>query len=184
MGPIPLGLNKIVFQVRAFPAASPRALCPPACLTGAASEPRSALQTDAPNTELIEGKDILGPTVILLTCSYMEQEFIRIGYYVNNEYDLQELNENPPEVVDVARVIRNILADSPRVTRFDIKWEPDTEMAEDSRDASESMATEMDPAAAAAMQAQQQAAHAAGVAAAGGDLLAARMTQGGEMMMA
>ena len=36
-------------------------------------------QTDAPNTDLIEGKDILGPTVILLTCSYMEQEFIRIG---------------------------------------------------------------------------------------------------------
>lgn len=71
---------------------------------------------------------------------------------------MQELNENPPEVVDVARVIRNILADSPRVTRFDIKWEPDTEMAEDSRDASESMAAgdmdthpvAMDPAAAAA----------------------------------
>lgn len=36
-------------------------------------------QTDAPNTDLIEAKDILGPTVILLTCSYMEQEFIRIG---------------------------------------------------------------------------------------------------------
>jgi histone chaperone ASF1 len=150
-------------------------------------------QTDAPNTELIEGKDILGPTVILLTCSYMEQEFIRIGYYVNNEYDLQELNENPPEVVDVARVIRNILADSPRVTRFDIKWEPDTEMAEDSRDASESMAAEapdpamMDPATAAAMQAQAAAAHAAGVAAAGGAVqyeMEQRMGQGGEMMMA
>lgn len=42
-------------------------------------------QTDAPNTDLIEGKDILGPTVILLTCSYMEQEFIRIGAIVKNE---------------------------------------------------------------------------------------------------
>ena len=95
------------------------------------------------------------------------------GYYVNNEYDLQELNENPPEVVDVARVIRNILADSPRVTRFDIKWEPDTEMAEDSRDASESMvaggmgaqAAAMDPAAAAAAAAQAAAAAGAGAAA-------------------
>ena len=99
VGPIPLGLNKIVFQ------------------------------TDAPNTELIEGKDILGPTVILLTCSYLEQEFIRIGYYVNNEYDLPEMNENPPEVVDIARVMRNILADSPRVTRWSINWDQDAAAA-------------------------------------------------------
>ena len=99
VGPIPLGLNKIVFQ------------------------------TDAPNTELIEGKDILGPTVILLTCSYLEQEFIRIGYYVNNEYDLPEMNENPPEVVDIPRVMRNILADSPRVTRWSINWDQDAAAA-------------------------------------------------------
>ena len=144
VGPIPqAGLHKIVFQA------------------------------DAPNAELIEGKDILGSTVIYLTCSYLEQVFIKIGYFVNNEYDLQELNENPPEVVDVARVIRNILADSPRVPRFDIKWEPDTEMAEDSRDASESMvaggmgaqAAAMDPAAAAAAAAQAAAAAGAGAAA-------------------
>ena len=89
------------------------------------------VQTDAPNVELIDQKEILGPTVILLTCSYMEQEFIRIGYYVNNEYETPEMNENPPDQVDIARVVRNILADSPRVTRFDIKWTPETErMAE------------------------------------------------------
>ncbi len=94
---------------------------------------------------------------------------------------MQELNENPPEVVDVARVIRNILADSPRVTRFDIKWEPDTEMAEESRDAPESMAAGgmeagMDPAAAAA----------AAAAAAGGAAAAQYQMEasGGEMMMA
>eukprot|EP01047_Picozoa_sp_COSAG01_P015565 COSAG01_NODE_780_length_13660_cov_171.194233_17_plen_90_part_00 len=50
------------------------------------------------------------------------------GYYVNNEYETPEMNENPPEVVDIARVVRNILADSPRVTRFDIKWAPDVSM--------------------------------------------------------
>lgn len=82
-------------------------------------------QTDAPNVDLIDQKEILGPTVILLTCSYMDQEFIRIGYYVNNEYETPEMNENPPEEVAIARVVRNILADSPRVTRFDIKWAVD-----------------------------------------------------------
>ena len=31
-------------------------------------------------------QDLMEVTVILLTCSYLEQEFIRIGYYVNNDY--------------------------------------------------------------------------------------------------
>jgi len=34
--------------------------------------------------------------VVLLTCSYRDNEFVRIGYYVNNEYTDPELNENPP----------------------------------------------------------------------------------------
>ena len=41
--------------------------------------------------------DIVGVTAILLTCSYKDsQEFLRVGYYVNVEYDNPELNENPP----------------------------------------------------------------------------------------
>jgi histone chaperone ASF1 len=31
-------------------------------------------------------EDILGVTVVLLTCSYKGNEFIRIGYYVSNNY--------------------------------------------------------------------------------------------------
>ena len=90
---------------------------------------RIVFQTDAPNTELIEGKDILGPTVIFLTCSYREQVFVRIGYYVNNEYDVPEMNENPPEAVDIARVMRSILADSPIVTDWGINWDLDAAAA-------------------------------------------------------
>ena len=45
------------------------------------------LQADPPNPELIPPGDILGVTVCIITCSYREKEFIRIGYYVNNEYD-------------------------------------------------------------------------------------------------
>ena len=90
---------------------------------------RIVFQADAPNTELIEDTDILGSTVIFLTCSYLGQRFIKIGYYVNNEYDLPEMNEDPPEVVDIARVMRNILADSPRVTRWSINWDQDAAAA-------------------------------------------------------
>lgn len=61
-------------------------------------------------------------TVVLLTCSYDGREFIRVGYYVNNEYDTPELNAEPPAKPLVERVKRNVLAEKPRVTRFAIKW--------------------------------------------------------------
>ena len=55
----------------------------------------------------------------------MGQEFIRVGYYVNNDYDDEQLREEPPTKVLVDRVQRNILADKPRVTKFPINFHPE-----------------------------------------------------------
>lgn len=38
----------------------------------------------------------MGVTVVLLTCSYKGNEFVRVGFYVNNEYSDPELAENMP----------------------------------------------------------------------------------------
>ena len=38
----------------------------------------------------------MGVTVVLLTCSYKGNEFVRVGFYVNNEYSDSELAENMP----------------------------------------------------------------------------------------
>lgn len=92
VGPIPVGVNKFIFEA------------------------------DAPNTSRIPDADILGVTVILLTCAYDGREFVRVGYYVNNEYDSEELNAEPPSKPLIERVRRNVLAEKPRVTRFAIKW--------------------------------------------------------------
>lgn len=112
-------------------------------------------QADAPNWTKIPQDDLLGVTIILLTCSYRNQarnqhqletstacppksaqlwpltpalpavqEFIRVGYYVNSEYTEEELRENPPEVIDIAKVGRSILSDKPRVTRFQVDFDP------------------------------------------------------------
>lgn len=54
VGPIPLGVNKFV------------------------------LQSDPPDISLIPPCDVLGVTVVLLGCGYKGQEFVRVGYYVNN----------------------------------------------------------------------------------------------------
>ena len=92
VGPIPVGVNKFIFEA------------------------------DPPKLSQIPMSEILGVTVILLTCSYDGREFVRVGYYVNNEYDSEELNAEPPAKPLIERVRRNILAEKPRVTRFAIKW--------------------------------------------------------------
>src|ERR1700761_4781608 len=92
VGPIPPGVNKFIFEA------------------------------DPPNTGAIPSSEILGVTVILLTCAYDGREFVRVGYYVNNEYTDETLAENPPSKPVMEKIRRNILAEKPRVTRFAIKW--------------------------------------------------------------
>ena len=50
-----------------------------------------------PNPAKIPDQDVVGVTIVLITCSYREKEFIRVGYYVSNSYKDPELHENPPE---------------------------------------------------------------------------------------
>ena len=93
VGPIPVGINKFV------------------------------LQADAPDISQIPQDDILGVTVVLVTCSYREKEFVRVGYYVNNEYtEPYDEEVGPPKPLDMSKVRRVVLADKPRVTRFPVQW--------------------------------------------------------------
>lgn len=86
VGPVPVGVNKFVFE----------------------AEP--------PKGELLPAGDVLGVTVVLLTCSYLNREFIRIGYYINNEYVEEEMRENPPAATDFGKLARTILAEKPKVS--------------------------------------------------------------------
>jgi histone chaperone ASF1 len=95
VGPISLGKNRFIFEA------------PP------------------PDVKQINEKDLLDVTVVLLSCSYNEEEFIRIGYYVSNEYNNDNQNNN--ETIDPNKIVRTILADKPRVTRFTIKWDDNKE---------------------------------------------------------
>ncbi|KAK4150107.1 ASF1 like histone chaperone-domain-containing protein [Chaetomidium leptoderma] len=95
VGPIPVGINKFVFEA------------------------------DPPDTKRIPIDELLGVTVILLTCAYDGREFVRVGYYVNNEYESDELVNDPPAKPVIEKLRRNVLANKPRVTRFAIKWDND-----------------------------------------------------------
>ena len=95
VGPVPVGVNRFLFE------------------------------TNAPRPELIPSHEIKGVTVLLLTCSYVEQEFIRIGYYVDTDLNDESLREMIPEdaPIDISLLRRKIVEDKPRVTRFNILWD-------------------------------------------------------------
>mmetsp|Transcript_1609 Transcript_1609/g.2476 ORF Transcript_1609/g.2476 Transcript_1609/m.2476 type:complete len:261 (-) Transcript_1609:162-944(-) len=107
VGPVPVGVNKFV------------------------------LQADAPDPSKLAPEDLLGVTVVLVTCSYKDREFVRVGYYVNNEYYNPDAPPPPPPPTDgsepppppplpnpvpLEHIQRQILADKPRVTKFPISW--------------------------------------------------------------
>ncbi|KAK4537584.1 hypothetical protein CDCA_CDCA13G3609 [Cyanidium caldarium] len=102
------------------------------------------LEVPAPQPERVPPTDAVGVTIVLLTCRYRGREFLRVGYYVNNEYPPEVLAEESARVrqrllqsgateeeaeaqaaatVDIQpprwdRITRHILAEEPRVTRF------------------------------------------------------------------
>lgn len=84
-------------------------------------------QADPPDVTRIPEQDAVGVTIVLLTCSYRGQEFVRVGYFINNEYADPELRENPPPKPQFEKLTRNILATKPRVTRFKINWDDATQ---------------------------------------------------------
>ncbi|KAF7130832.1 hypothetical protein RHSIM_Rhsim10G0074400 [Rhododendron simsii] len=83
---------------------------------------RFVFEADPPDPSKIREDDIIGVTVLLLTCSYLGQEFIRVGYHVNKDYEDVQLREEPPAKVLIDKVQRDILSDKPRVTKFPINF--------------------------------------------------------------
>ncbi|EMD35157.1 hypothetical protein CERSUDRAFT_116629 [Gelatoporia subvermispora B] len=92
VGPVPVGVNSFEFE------GSP------------------------PSPDKIPPEDVLGVAALILTGSYKDQEFVRVGYYQNTEYDNEEMNEAQPEPIRFDRLVRDINT-KPRVTRFQIKWD-------------------------------------------------------------
>ncbi|KIP02355.1 hypothetical protein PHLGIDRAFT_79229 [Phlebiopsis gigantea 11061_1 CR5-6] len=76
----------------------------------------------APQPQKIPTEDVLGVAALILTGSYKDQEFVRVGYYQNTEYDNEDMNLNPPSMIQFDKLVRDINM-KPRVTRFQIKWD-------------------------------------------------------------
>ena len=93
------------------------------CLVGPVPQGINSFEFEGqpPDPSRIPTDDVLGVSALILTGSYKDQEFGRVGYYQNTEYDNEEMKENPPPQIMFDRLIREINK-KPRVTRFHIKW--------------------------------------------------------------
>jgi histone chaperone ASF1 len=91
VGPVPIGVNSFEFE------------CAP------------------PDPSKIPHDDVQGVAALIFTGSYREQEFVRVGYYQNTEYDNEEMKELQPKPIKFDYLVRDIHP-KPRVTRFQIKW--------------------------------------------------------------
>merc|ERR1719174_67442 len=80
-------------------------------------------QANPPDVSRLPTEDVVGVTVVFLSCSYNGEEFIRVGYYVNNEYEDEEMRETPPTTPQIDKLVRNILANKPRVTKWSINFD-------------------------------------------------------------
>ncbi|KAH9984298.1 ASF1 like histone chaperone-domain-containing protein [Russula vinacea] len=94
------------------------------CLVGPVPVGVNAFEFEgsAPSPQSIPPEDVLGVAALILTGSYCDQEFVRVGYYQNTEYDNDEMKLAPPEKIQFDKLVRDISA-KPRVTRFQIKWD-------------------------------------------------------------
>ncbi|CAG9535349.1 unnamed protein product [Cercopithifilaria johnstoni] len=79
-------------------------------------------EADGPDPSKIPESEIVGVTVLLLKCRYMEQEFINIGWFVATEYTDPEFQEEPPASPILEKLQRRVCTDDVRVTTFAIKW--------------------------------------------------------------
>jgi len=93
------------------------------CLVGPVPVGVNAFEFEGspPSPHSIPPEDVLGVAALILTGSYRDQEFVRVGYYQNTEYNNEEMRLSPPEKIQFDKLAREISA-KPRVTRFQIKW--------------------------------------------------------------
>jgi len=72
-----------------------------------------------PDYSTLSLQQIIGVTIILLVISYKNHEFMRVGYYLNNEILLKEdETEKIKNKLSLEYIKREILTTKPRVTIF------------------------------------------------------------------
>mmetsp|Transcript_16174 Transcript_16174/g.24394 ORF Transcript_16174/g.24394 Transcript_16174/m.24394 type:complete len:355 (-) Transcript_16174:15-1079(-) len=98
---------------------------------------RFVLEAKPPDPNKIPRSDMLGATVVLLSCSYQDRKFLQVGYYVNvcsNEIEAREVYNTTADIgsemqteisgpLNASELWRNVMQEEPRVSHFPILWD-------------------------------------------------------------
>lgn len=68
--------------------------------------------SESPDPATIPPTDLVGVTVTLITCCYKDKEFIRVGYYVNNEHSDPAINAEIQVCREFVNLLRRTRAES------------------------------------------------------------------------
>ncbi|MES1922518.1 Histone chaperone asf1, partial [Bonamia ostreae] len=81
------------------------------------------LKVEGPDHSIVPEVDRFDISALIISCSYLDQEFVRVGYFVSF-YVAEEMKEQieTMEKISVEDVRRKILENDVRVTRFSIDW--------------------------------------------------------------
>uniref|UniRef100_A0A1I8AF51 Anti-silencing function protein 1 n=1 Tax=Steinernema glaseri TaxID=37863 RepID=A0A1I8AF51_9BILA len=83
-------------------------------------------EADGPDVTKLPKEFIVGVTVLLLHCKYNNKNFMKIGYFVANEYTDEELINEPPVEPIIEKVVRSVKTDDLRVHFNMINWDDET----------------------------------------------------------
>lgn len=83
---------------------------------------------EAPPPDPTRLTNLLDMTVLMLSGFYKDREFIRVGYYIRNSLRVEPPVDDKgepilPAVIHPEDVVRNVLIEEPRATRFQIPWD-------------------------------------------------------------
>ena len=67
--------------------------------------------------------DVFDTTILMVIVLIEGREFFRCSYLVTHEYDNEEMRDNPPDQIDLDKLVRKIKTDNPVITIKEIAWE-------------------------------------------------------------
>ncbi|KHN83200.1 putative histone chaperone asf-1 [Toxocara canis] len=70
-----------------------------------------SFEADSPDLSKIPEDDVVEVTVLPLRCSYHEQLFIKVGWFVTLDYTDPEMKQNPPTTLILGQLQRTVCLD-------------------------------------------------------------------------
>ena len=74
-------------------------------------------------TKVPDMMDILDSTIVMIVATYKDQKFFRCSYLIRQYYNDEELQNNPPDDIQMDKLWREVNVDKPIIKLYELVWE-------------------------------------------------------------